>query len=129
MKKVLLVCVIALAFASFKSVNNQKTILKDIDGTLLESYVVVDDAEKTITFTVDANTTVSSSLIDGEFKIFLIENGDSNKTKEYKLTVEGNGNLSFDSYFGASLDVASLDMQATSLMLLKKKRPYRILAE
>lgn len=106
MKKLLLATVVALALVSFTKVDNTKTILKDVDGTLLESYVVVDDKAKTITFKVDGTTSVSSAVINDELKIFLVENGSSNIVKEHVVKLEGNGKLSFDSYFESNFDVA-----------------------
>ena len=75
MRKVILAMSMVFLLVSFTNIDDQKVILKDIDGTLLQSYAVIDKTENTVTFTVDANTTVSSSVIDGEFKIFLVENG------------------------------------------------------
>ena len=107
MRKALLAVCAVLFLASFASDTSNKTILKDIDGTLLQSYVVVDGNEKTVTFTTDANTTVSSSVINGEFKIFLIENGTSGTTVSHTLTYDGVNVVSFDHYFETSYDVAS----------------------
>ena len=121
MRKVILVLSMVFLLVSFTNIDDQKVILKDIDGTLLQSYAVIDEAENTVTFTVDANTTVSSSVIDGEFKIFLVENGTSNETSSYTLNIEGNGSLSFDNYFEGSFDVASLDSFGSSTMLVAKK--------
>ena len=102
MRKALLLLSMVFVFAAFTNVDNQKIILKDIDGTLLQSYAVIDAEQNTVTFTVDVNTTVTSSVIDGEFKIFLVENGTSNKSAEYTLNLEGSSNLSFDHYFQGS---------------------------
>ncbi len=125
MRKALLFLSMVFVFAAFTNVDNQKIILKDIDGTLLQSYAVIDAEQNTITFTVDANTTVSSSLIDGEFKIFLVENGTSKKSTEYTLNIEGNGDLSFDHYFDASYDVASKGAVA-GVVVTAKKKPVRM---
>ena len=121
MRKVILVLSMVFLLVSFTNIDDQKVILKDIDGTLLQSYVVVDNAEKTITFTVDANTTVSSSVIDGEFKIFLVENGTSSETSSYTLEIEGNGEISFDSYILSNATVASLDNAGVGMMLIAKR--------
>ncbi|MDJ0646590.1 MAG: hypothetical protein QNJ57_11465 [Flavobacteriaceae bacterium] len=123
MRKVLLVLSMVFLLVSFTNIDDQKIILKDIDGTLLQSYAVIDNEQNTITFTVDANTTVSSSVIDGEFKIFLVENGNSNETATYTLNVEGNGSLSFDSYFEAGFDVASADDLFTAFAAKKGNKP------
>ena len=122
MRKVILVLSMVFLLVSFTNIDDQKVILKDIDGTLLESYAVVDKAERTVTFTVDANTTVSSSVIDGEFKIFLVENGTSSETSSYTLGVEGDGRFSFDNYFLTSMDVASLN-ELSAVVFKKTKKP------
>lgn len=127
MKKVLLLCAMALVFASFTSKENQQVILKDIDGTLLESYAVIDNVEKTVTFTVDANTTVSSSVIDGELKIFLVENGNSSETKEYSLAYKGNGNVIFTNYFENISDVASKEGNLSSAVAVGEKPRWIIM--
>ncbi len=121
MRKVILALSMVFLLVSFTNIDDQKVILKDIDGTLLESYAVVDEVQNTITFTVDANTTVSSSVIDGEYKIFLVENGTSNETTTYTLNIEGNGSLSFDSYFESNFDVASL--QGALALKVKAGKP------
>ena len=123
MRKVILVLSMVFLLVSFTNIDDQKVILKDIDGTLLESYAVVDKAERTVTFTVDANTTVSSSVIDGEFKIFLVENGTSSETSSYTLNIEGENGLSFDSYFEQSMDLAG---QGTSYALITRQKPKSI---
>ncbi len=121
MRKALLAVCAVLLLASFANDTSNKTILKDIDGTLLQSYVVVDNDAKSVTFTTDANTTVSSSVIDGEFKIFLIENGTSGTTVSHTLELEEMRALSFDHYFETSYDVASGDdMMATSRIIAKR---------
>lgn len=122
MRKILLVLSMVFVLVSFTNIDDQKTILKDIDGTLLQSYAVIDQEQKTVTFTVDANTTVSSSVIDGEFKIFLVENGTSNKTSTYTLNVEGNGSLSFDHYFEDQFDLASGESLSGMKVLISKPR-------
>ena len=122
MRKVILVLSMVFLLVSFTNIDDQKVILKDIDGTLLQSYAVIDEAENTVTFTVDANTTVSSSVIDGEFKIFLVENGTSSETSSYTLDVEGDGRFSFDNYFLTSMDVASLN-ELSAVVFKKTKKP------
>ncbi len=120
MRKVLLVLSMVFLLVSFTNIDDQKTILRDIDGTLLKSYAVIDNDLNTITFTVDANTTVSSSVVDGEFKIFLVENGTSNESTTHTLSLEGNGALSFDHYFEGSFDIASeLDFAQRKALIRK----------
>ena len=125
MRKVLLVLSMVFLLVSFTNIDDQKIILKDIDGTLLQSYAVIDKEQKTITFTVDANTTVSSSVIDGEYKIFLVENGTSSETSTYTLKVEGNGNLSFDNYFESSFDVAA-NAGLSEIRRIRKGKPATV---
>ncbi len=126
MRKALLAVCAVLFLASFANDTTNKTILKDIDGTLLQSYVVVDNDEKTVTFTTDANTTVSSSVIDGEFRIFLIENGTSGTTVSHTLTYNDVNAVSFDHYFETSYDVASGE-EMFSRLKTKGKRPNIII--
>lgn len=123
-KAILAVCAVLL-LASFANDTGNKTILKDIDGTLLESYVVIDDNANTVTFTVDANTSVSSSVIDGEFKVFLLENGNAGNNVSISLNTNGVKNISFDHYFEASYDVASGEEMLSSAQV-KIKKPWRI---
>jgi len=122
-KAVLAVCAVLL-LASFANDTGNKTILKDIDGTLLESYVVIDNDDKTVTFTVDANTTVSSSIIDGELRVFLLENGNAGKIVSVTLNTKDANSVSFDHYFEASYDVASGEEMISKVM--KSRRPKGI---
>ncbi len=127
MRKALLAVCAVLLLASFANDTSNKTILQDIDGTLLQSFVVVDNNEKTVTFETDANTTVSSSVIDGEFKIFLIENGTSGTTVSHTLELEEMRALSFDHYFETAYDTASSEEMFTSRMIIKKGKPRTII--
>lgn len=117
MKKILLFAVLAIALVSFTQINTNKVVLRDIDGTLLKSYPVVNKSDKSVTFTVDKNTSVSSAVIDGKFKIFLVENGSSNKAQKHTLKIKGKKGLSFDNYFETSFDVASSSEIASSTMM------------
>ncbi len=119
-KAILAVCAIVL-LASFANDTSNKTILKDIDGTLLESFVVLDNDANTITFTVDSNTSVSSAVIDGEFRIFLIENGNSGKNVSITLKASDGQTVSFDHYFEASYDVASTEEILSAQMYIAKR--------
>jgi len=125
MRKALLAISAVLLLASFANDTTNTTILKDIDGTLLESYVVVDNDADTVTFTVDENTTVSPTVIDGEFKIILIENGYSGKNVSVTLNTNGVKNLSFDHYFEASYDVASEEEMIKAMV--RKEKPRHII--
>ncbi len=122
-KAILAVCAMVL-LASFANDTSNKTILKDIDGTLLESFVVLDNDANTVTFTVDANTTVSSTVIGNEFKIILIENGNAGKNVSVTLNTNGVKSLSFDHFFEASYDVAS--GEEMMVMRVKPDKPRTI---
>lgn len=121
MRKALLAVCAVLLLASFANDTTNKTILKDIDGTLLESYVVLDNDDKTATFNVDANTSVSSSIIDGELRVFLLENGNAGKNVSVTLNTKDANSISFDHYFEASYDVASNEEMISNVMV--KTRP------
>ena len=121
MRKALLALSCVLLLASFANDKSNKTILKDIDGTLLQSYVVIDNDAKTVTFTVDANTTVNSTVIDGEFRVFLIENSNSGNNVSHTLNFDEIKNLSFDHYMEANYDVASGEGMFTSRTMVKKR--------
>lgn len=125
MKKILLFAVVATALISFTQINKDKVVLRDIDGTLLKSYPVVDKADKTVTFTVDKNTSVSSAVIDGKFKVFLVENGSSDEAKEYSLKIKG-AKLSFDNYFEANYDVAGKNSVSASAKMLPDEPSFII---
>ena len=126
MRKALLALCCVLLLASFANDTSNKTILKDIDGTLLQSYVVIDYDANTVTFTVDANTTVNSTIIDAEIKIFLVQNTNSGKNLSHTLTFEEVGNLSFDHYMKANYDVASNEVMLGSAAVLLKHKPHVI---
>lgn len=126
MKKILLFAVLAIALVSFTQINTNKVVLRDIDGTLLKSYPVVDKSDKTVTFTVDKNTSVSSAVIDGKFKVFLVENGSSNNAKKHTLEIKGNKGISFDNYFEASFDVASMSSTSKSTSVLPDRPSFII---
>ena len=123
MRKAILALSCVLFLASFANDNSNKTILKDIDGTLLQSYVVIDNDANTATFTVDANTTVNSTVIDGEFRVFLIENGNSGKNVSKTLNLNDAKALSFDNYMQTNYDVASSDEMISQMTMAKKLKP------
>ena len=120
-KAVLAVCAVLL-LASFANDTSNKTILKDIDGTLLESYVVIDNDDKTVTFTVDANTSVSTTIVDGELRVFLLENGNAGKNVSVTLNANDANSISFDHYFEASYDVASGEEMISKVMKSRKPK-------
>jgi len=126
-RALLAVCAVVL-LASFANDASNKTILKDIDGTLLESYVVIDNDADTVTFTVDENTTVSSTVINGEFKVILIENGNSGNTISVMLELNDAKVLSFDHFFESSYDVAS-NKEVLSSIVARGDRPKMIIRD
>ena len=121
MRKALLALSCVLLLASFANDTSNKTILKDIDGTLLQSYVVIDNDANTVTFSVDANTTVNSTIIDGEFKVFLIENTNSGNTVSKTLILNDAQAVSFDHYMKTNYDIASNEEMVAESMLVKRK--------
>lgn len=121
MRKAILAISCVLLLASFANDTSNKTILKDIDGTLLQSYVVIDNDAKTVTFTVDANTTVNSTIIDGELRVFLVENSNSGNTISKTLNLNDSKAISFDHYMEANYDVASIEEMISGKVLLAKK--------
>ena len=125
MRKALLTVCAVLLLASFANDTTNKTILKDINGTLLESYVVIDNDEKTVTFNVDANTTVSSTIIENEFKVILIENGNAGKNVSVTLNTKNANSVSFDHYYEESYDVASDEEMISNVKV--KRRPKGII--
>lgn len=121
MRKALLAMCCVFLLASFANDTSNKTILKDIDGTLLQSYVVIDYDAKTVTFTVDANTTVNSTIIDGEFRVFLVENSNSGNNVSKTLKLNDAQAVSFDHYMEANYDVASNEEMLSESRLVSGK--------
>jgi NMD protein affecting ribosome stability and mRNA decay len=121
MRKAILALSCVLLLASFANDSSSKTILKDIDGTLLQSYVVIDNDAKTVTFTVDANTTVNSTIIDGEFRVFLVENSNSGNNVSKTLNLNDTKSISFDHYMESNYDVASNEEMLSEMTLVAKK--------
>ncbi len=126
MRKLLLALSAVLVLASFTSNPNKTTILKDIDGTLLQSFPVIEqvNGEYTVTFTVDAMTVVTSNTDTEGTNINLVENGTSGITTTYSLKVTKS--VGFINYQESNFDIASGEnMYAESLV--KKVKPPRIL--
>lgn len=116
MKNFTLAIAVLLVMASFTAnLNNNTTkVLTDIEGTLLETAPVMENnnGEFTVTFTVDQNVLVSSSLIGETNEIFLVENGDSNLSKTLTIDLEPvNGKVAtaFNNIYEKNYDVASSD--------------------
>lgn len=115
MKKFTLAIAILLLMASFSVnlTNNSTLVLTDIDGTLLETPPVMENnnGDFTVTFTVDENVIVSSSLVGNSNEIFLVENGDSDKSKTVTLDlrpVDGQVSTAFNNIYENNYDVAAL---------------------
>ena len=116
MKNFTLAIAILLLMASFSVnlTNNTTMVLTDIEGTLLETAPVIenDNGDFTVTFTVDENVIISSSLIGESNEIFLVENGNSEQSKTVTLGLEEvNGKVStaFNNIYENSYDVATVD--------------------
>ena len=124
MRKLLLAVSAVLVLASFTNAPTT-TILTDIDGTLLQSYPVIEqvNGEYTIIFEVDAMTIVTSNTDEKGTHIHLVATGASNSTVSHTLAFP-KGYVGFNSYFESNLDVASgEDMLA---LAAAKERPFRI---
>lgn len=116
MKKFTLAIAILLLMASFSVnlTNNSILVMEDIEGTLLETQPIMENAngDFTVTFTVDENVIVSSSLVGDSNEIFLIENGNSNESKTITLglqSVNGKVSTAFNNIYESSYDVATVD--------------------
>lgn len=125
MKKLLFAAVVTLAMVSFTKVNQEKVVLKDVEGTLLTSYVVIDKEAKTVSFSTDANTTVSNAVVDGELRVFLVENDNADVAKSHTIDYNKAKSVSFSHYFENSFDVA--DANATYMSKAMRPRPRSII--
>ena len=111
MRKIILALSVVFVLASFTNNTNKTVVLKDIDGSLLQSYAVINqevNGEFTVTFTVDANTIVTSNVDENGTHVHLVANGTSNQTATHSLTFNA-GYIDFNNYFEGNMDVASLD--------------------
>jgi hypothetical protein len=116
MKKITFAAAILLVMASFTAnfTNNTTKVLTDIEGTLLQTAPVIENnnGEFTVTFTVDENVIVSSSLIGDSNEIFLVENGVSNQSKTMTVDLQPvNGKVAtgFNNIYESNYDVASMN--------------------
>ena len=116
MKNFTIAIALLLVMASFTTnlTNTTTTVLNDIEGTLLEKAPVIENnnGDFTVTFTVDENVIVSSSLVGTSNEIFLLENGNSNDSKTVTLglqTVNGKVETAFNNIYDNSYDVAAMD--------------------
>ena len=116
MKNFTLAVAILLLMASFSVnlTNNTVLVLTDIEGTLLEEAPVIENnnGDFTVTFTVDENVIISSSVVGESNEIFLVENGNSEQSKTVTLGLqEVNGKVStaFNNIYENTYDVATVD--------------------
>jgi len=116
MKNFTIAIALLLVMASFTTnlTNNTTKVLTDIEGTLLETAPIMENnnGDFTVTFTVDENVVVSSSLIGNSNEIFLVENGNSNQSKIVTLglqTVNGQAKAAFNNIYNNNYDVAAMD--------------------
>jgi hypothetical protein len=117
-----------LILASFTNSTNNTIILKDIDGTLLQSYPVIEqvNGEHTVTFAVDANTVVTTSIVNNTTQIYLVENGNSNVVVTHSISVKTSG-IDFNNYFETDYEVASIDNEFKKESYRGLKKPRTIL--
>jgi|LGOV01.1.fsa_nt_gb hypothetical protein len=123
MRKILLALSTVFLLASFTNSADKTIVLKDIDGTLLQSYAVINqvNGEYTVTFTTDATTVVTSNTDSEGTHIHLVATSSSNSTATHTLTFK-TASLDFNNYFESNLDVASVESMSASVLALKKPR-------
>lgn len=136
MKKILLALGFVILLSAFTNNSNEPIVLTDIEGTLLQSYPIIENLDQahTITFTVNAGTIVTSTVENGITHINLIENGTVNNTVQHKITFETE-NIDFNNYFDSNYDVASgdddddkpKDGQGTAYKRITKGKPKRLM--
>ena len=121
MKNFTLALALLLVMASFTTnlTGTSSVVLSDYEGTLLESAPIVENnnGDVTVTFTVDENVIVSSSLIGSSNEIFLVENGDSKQSKTVTLglqPVDGKVETAFNHIYDNNYDVAAMDALMTA---------------
>ncbi len=126
MKNFTLALALLLVMASFTTnlTGTTSVVLSDYEGTLLESAPILENnnGDVTVTFTVDENVIVSSSLIGTSNEIYLVENGDSKDSKTVTLglqPVNGKVETAFNHIYESNYDVAAMDA------LLNSKNPDR----
>lgn len=116
MKNFTIAIALLLIMASFTTnlTNNTTKVLTDIEGTLLETQPIMENnnGDFSVTFTVDQNVIVSSSLIGTSNEIFLVENGNSDQSKTVTLglqAVNGQVATAFNNIYDDNYDVAAMD--------------------
>jgi len=126
MKNFTLALALLLVMASFTTnlTGTNSVVLSDFEGTLLEAAPILENnnGDVTVTFTVDENVIVSSSLIGSSNEIYLVENGDSKESKTVTLglqPVNGKVETAFNHIYDSNYDVAAMDA------LLNSKNPDR----
>ena len=126
MKNFTIAIALLLVLASFTTnlTNSTTAVLTDYEGTPLESAPVLEntDGDVKVTFIVDQNVLVSSTLIGSSNEIFLVENGDSNSLKTVTLDLEpvnGKVETAFNNIYESNYDVAAMDA------LLNAREPER----
>jgi len=129
MRKIILALSVVFVLASFTNNTNNTIVLKDIDGTLLQSFPVINqevNGEFTVTFTVDANTIVTSNVDENGTHIHLVDNGISNLKATHSLTVQA-GEIDFNHYFESDINVASLNDHSELETTNIRKRPVGVI--
>jgi hypothetical protein len=119
-----------MASFSVNLTKNTVMVLTDIEGTLLEEAPVIenDNGDFTVTFTVDENVIISSSVIGESNEIFLVENGNSEQSKTVTLGLqEVNGKVStaFNNIYENTYDVATVDAMLS--VATPDKRPQGVI--
>jgi len=126
MKNFTIAIALLLVMASFTTnlTNTTAAVLTDYEGTLLEAAPIIENAngDAQVTFVVDENVLVSSTLVGSSNEIFLVENGDSNSLKTVTLALEpvnGRVETAFNNIYESNYDVAAMDA------LLNASEPQR----
>ncbi|MCB0459258.1 MAG: hypothetical protein R2821_05415 [Flavobacteriaceae bacterium] len=120
MRKLVLALSAVLVLSAFTNSTSNKIVLKDIDGTLLKSYPVIEkiDGEYQVTFTADANTVVTANTVDNITHVYMVENGVSGVNVSHTLTFKSK-TIDFAHYFDNNLDVASINVDESSYVRTK----------
>jgi len=128
MRKIILALSVVFVLASFTNNTNKTVVLRDIDGTLLQSYPVIEqiNGEYTVTFTVDAATIVTSNTDENGTHIYLVSNGNSNSTATHSVSFNS-ASLDFNNYLENNLDVASQGGAMINGVNFELKRPRTLL--
>lgn len=110
MRKLVLALSAVLVLSAFTNSTSNKIVLKDIDGTLLKSYPVIEkiDGEYQVTFTADANTVVTANTVDNITHVYMVENGVSGVNVSHTLTFKSK-TIDFNHFFDGNMDIASID--------------------